>query len=158
VAYVIFAGALISAILSTVDTILLVASGLVAHNIVAPILGIESDRTRLRLARAGVLVLGAVSLLLALRSTGVAELVEEASSFGSAGVLVVVCFALFSRIGGAAAAAASLVGALAFYLLGSAIGWPYPFLTSMLAALAMYLLGAAWDAWIARALVGRAPS
>src|SRR5690606_5530717 len=88
--YVIFAGALISAILSTVDTILLVAAGLASHNVLAPVLGIASERWRLLLTRAGVPVLGAVALSVALRADGVAELVEEASAFGSAGVLVVV--------------------------------------------------------------------
>jgi len=145
VAYVIFAGALISAILSTVDTILLVTSGLIAHNVIAPALRIERDVIRLRLARAGVLVLGALALWLALNSTDVSALVEEASSFGSAGVLVVVSFGLFSRIGGIAAATACLLGALACYLLGSALGWPYPFLGSLAAALLFYVIGAAWD-------------
>ena len=150
VAYVVFAGALISAILSTVDTILLVASGLIAHNLVAPVLGISDDRTQLRLARAGVLVLGVIALVLALRSSGVADLVEEASSFGSAGVLVVVSFALFSRLGGAIAATTALVGALAAYVAGSVLGWPYPFLTSLAAALGLYLAGAASERALSR--------
>jgi Na+/proline symporter len=140
--YVLFAGALISAILSTVDTILLVASGLLTHNVIAPVLHVSSDRTRLGLARGGVVVLGGVSLLLALGARGVAELVEEASSFGSAGVLVVVSFALFSRVGGPLAAAASLLGGLATYVAGAQLGWDYPFLASMAAAVGCYLAAA----------------
>lgn len=140
--YVLFAGALISAILSTVDTILLVASGLLTHNLIAPVLRISGDRARLGLARGGVVVLGGVSLLLALGSRGVAELVEEASSFGSAGVLVVVSFALFSRVGGPLAAATSLLGGLGTYVAGAQLGWDYPFLTSMAAAVGCYLAAA----------------
>ena len=144
--YVVFAGALIAAVLSTVDTILLSGSGLATHNLIAPALGIRGERSRLRLARAGVVVLGFLALALALRATDVAALVEEASSFGSAGALVVVSFALFSKHGGAWAATASLLGGLLSYVAGSAVGWPYPFTASLLAAVLCYLAGAILDA------------
>ena len=144
--YVLFAGALISAILSTVDTILLVGAGLVTHNVIAPLLRIGSDRARVRLARGGVVVLGGLALLLALRAEGVAELVEEASSFGSAGLLVVASFALFSRVGGPRAAAASLVGGLGTYVAATLLGWAYPFLGSLAAAVGCYLAAAALEA------------
>lgn len=139
--YVVFAGALISAILSTVDTILLVGSGLATRNVIAPMLGVTNDRTRLRMARGGVVVMGVVALWLALGASGVAELVEEASSFGSAGVLVVVCFALFSDIGNSVAAVASLVGVLISYVAAGAMDLPYPFITSLVASLALYVAG-----------------
>jgi len=138
--YVIFLGALVSAILSTVDTILLVAGGLAAHNLAAPLLGVTAERDRLRLARAGVLAFGVIALGLATGAEGVAELVEESSSFGTAGTLVVVCFGLFTRIGGARAGAAGLMGGLVTYLGGSLAGLPYPFITSIAGATASYLL------------------
>ncbi len=148
--YVLFTGALLSAILSTVDTILLVASGLLTHNVIAPALRISSDRTRLALARGGVVVLGGLSLALALGARGVADLVEEASSFGSAGVLVVVSFALFSSFGGALAAASSLVGGLGGYVALAARGWDYPFLGSIAVALACYLAGSGIERRLSR--------
>jgi SSS family solute:Na+ symporter len=144
-AYVVFAGALLSAILSTVDTILLSGSGLATHNVIAPMFGIHDERSRLRLARAGVVALGLVALLLALRARDVAALVEEASSFGSAGALVVVSFALFSKRGGAWAATASLLGGLVSYVAGTAWGWPYPFISSLVAAVLCYFAGAIMD-------------
>jgi SSS family transporter len=143
--YVVFAGALLSAILSTVDTILLTGSGLLMHNVVAPVLRVQDERRRLLLARLGVVVLGIVALALARRASDVAALVEEASSFGSAGALVVVSFALFSTRGGAVAATASLLGGLATYIAGTAMGWPYPFLASLLGAVVCYLLGSTLD-------------
>jgi Na+/proline symporter len=143
--YVLFSGALLSAILSTVDTILLAGSGLATHNVIAPLLGIVAERSRLRLARGGVVVLGAVALALALHASDVAALVEEASSFGSAGALVVVSFALFSRIGGFRAATASLLGGLVSYVVGSALGWAYPFTISLGAGIVCYLMGALLD-------------
>lgn len=138
--YVIFAGALISAILSTIDTILLVASGLATQNVIAPVLGIASETMRLRLARGGVVVFGLLASVLALRAQGVADLVESASAFGSAGVLVVISFGLFSRIGGPRAAVASLVSGLASYVGGELAGLPYPFITSLSVSVAGYLL------------------
>ena len=139
--YVIFLGALISAVLSTVDTILLVAGGLAAHNIVGPMFKVTDDRIKLRLARIGVLVFGGVALYLALGGRGVAELVEESSSFGTAGTLVVVSFGLFTKIGGPAAATMALLGGLASYAGASAFELPYPFLTSLGTAAALYGLG-----------------
>ncbi|MCL4865464.1 MAG: hypothetical protein KJZ47_06185 [Gemmatimonadales bacterium] len=144
VGYVIFVGALISAILSTVDTILLVAGGLAAHNIVAPVFKVTEERAKLRLARAGVLGFGIIALTLALGARGVAELVEESSSFGTAGTLVVVCFGLFSRIGGARAATAGMLGGLGVYVGGTLLELPYPFITSVAGAAGLYLL-AGWN-------------
>lgn len=139
--YLVFLGALISAILSTVDTILLVAGGLLAHNLVGPMLGVTDDRMKLRLARGGVLLFGIVALYLALGGRGVAELVEEASSFGTAGTLVVVSFGLFTRIGGARSAALTLIGGLMTYAGASLLAWPYPFITSLGASVVLYLAG-----------------
>ena len=139
--YIIFMGALISAILSTVDTILLVAGGLLAHNVVGPALHITDDRMKLRLARGGVVLFGAVALYLALGGRGVAELVQESSSFGTAGTLVVVSFGLFTRYGGPRAAGVTLLGGLAIYAGGTAIGVPYPFITSLAGAMVLYVAG-----------------
>ncbi len=141
--YVVFAGAIISAILSTVDTILLVAGGLASHNVVAPVLGITDDKRRLLLARAGVVGFGVVAYVLAVRAEGVAALVEQASAFGSAGVLVVVCFGLFTTRGGPGTALVTLIGGLAVYLLAAFGSAPYPFLTSLVASLALYAGGIA---------------
>ncbi len=139
--YVIFVGALISAILSTVDTILLVAAGLLARNLVGPVLKVTDERTKLRLARSGVVLCGAIALYLALGGRGVAELVQEASSFGTAGTLVVVCFGLFTKYGGPRAAVVTLLGGLAAYAGATAIELPYPFITSLGSAVALYLVG-----------------
>ena len=139
--YVVFIGALISAILSTVDTILLVAGGLLAHNLVGPLFNVTEERTKLRLARMGVLLFGIIALYLALGGRGVAELVQESSSFGTAGTLVVVTFGLFTRYGGARAAALTLLGGLAAYAGATALEMPYPFITSLGTSVVLYLAG-----------------
>jgi len=83
-AYVLFAGALISAILSTVDSTLLVCCSLWAHNLRPRA---RDEKSELQSARRSLLVFGAIALLLAASAEGVFALVEEASALGSAGIL-----------------------------------------------------------------------
>jgi Na+/proline symporter len=150
-AYAVFAGGLISAILSTVDSTLLVASGLLSHNLVVPLLGVTDERRKVQIARAGVLAFGVAAYVLALRSEGVFALVEEASAFGSAGALVTVTFALFTRLGGVRTASATLVAGVVSYLAAGWAGIAYPFLLSLATSLATYVTGAALGAAQARA-------
>ncbi|MFN2563606.1 MAG: sodium:solute symporter family protein, partial [Gemmatimonadaceae bacterium] len=150
VLYAVFAGGLISAILSTVDSTLLVSSGLLSHNLVVPLFGVRDERTKVRIARAGVVAFGCIAYALALRAEGVFALVEQASSFGSAGVLVTVCFGLFSSLGGPRTAAATLAAGIGSYLTSILLAFPYPFLLSLATALAVYLTGVLLDRTVPR--------
>lgn len=141
--FALFAGGMISAILSTVDSTLLVASGLFSHNLVVPIARVTDERVKLRLARGGVLLFGGIAYVLARRATGVFELVEQASALGSAGVLVTVSFGLFTTLGGPRTALATLLTGAAVYVVGSYGGWTAPFLASLGASLVVYVVGAA---------------
>jgi Na+/proline symporter len=141
VLYALFAGGLISAILSTVDSTLLVSSGLLSHNLVVPMLRISSESAKVSVARTGVVVFGFIAYVLALRAQGVFALVEQASAFGSAGVLVTVCFGLFSRVGGAHTAGVTLAAGLVSYLGAVFAGFPYPFLLSLAVSLGAYVIG-----------------
>lgn len=143
--YILFSGALISAILSTVDSTLLVASGLLSHNVIVPMRRGTDERTKVRIARAGVVSFGVIAYVLALRAEGVFHLVEQASAFGSAGTLVAVVFGLFTRFGGARTAMATILAGMVSYLGGVIFESPYPFLLSLAASLATYLLGAALE-------------
>lgn len=143
-AYVLFAGALVSAILSTVDSALLVASSVLSRNLLLSSGRDVSQRTRVRLGRAGVVAFGLLAWLLAHRGEHVFALVEQASGFGSAGILVIVGFGLFSRFGGPRAALASLTAGIVVWVLGAHVldGFPWPYLASLTAALAAYVVGA----------------
>jgi SSS family solute:Na+ symporter len=136
-----FAGSLISAILSTVDSTLLVSSGLLSHNVLVPLLKESREERKVLFARLGVVVFGIVAYVLAVRAEGVFALVEDASAFGGGGVLIVVLFGLFTRLGGAGTALATLVVGALSYLVGSYGGFAYPFLLSLAASLAVYLVG-----------------
>lgn len=140
--YAVFTAAFLAAILSTVDSTLLVAGGITAHNIVGPLLGARSERAKVAVSRAAVAGFGVIATGIALTGDGVAALVETASALGGAGAFVTVTFALFTRWGGAAAAIASQVGGIATYLLGVAAGWTAPFLASLGAAVGLYAVGA----------------
>jgi Na+/proline symporter len=144
-AYAIFAGALISAILSTVDSTLLTASSLLSHNIIVPMLRVVDERRKVLYARAGVVAFGVIAYVLALHATGVFALVEQASAFGSAGVLVSACFGMFTSFGGARAAVVTLTLSPVVYLAAGMLGAETPFLLSLAAALATYVLAAPFD-------------
>jgi len=140
-AYIIFAGALISAILSTVDSALLSAASLTSHNLLARLRPDASDRTRLLLARLSVIVFGIVAWWLAVKAGGVYELVESASSFGSAGIFVAGTFGLFTSFGGPRSASVALIVGAGVWLVGShATAVETPYLLALACSLGGYVL------------------
>jgi Na+/proline symporter len=141
VIFVLFAGALVSAILSTVDSCLLVASSLASHNVIVPLRPGIAEKSKVRIARFGVVVFGVLAYALALHAGSVYEMVEDASAIGSSGAFVVTLFALTSSFGGAWAAHAALIVGTLVYLLGPWLGveeWPY--VASLFAALGAYVV------------------
>ncbi|MBM3884293.1 MAG: sodium:solute symporter family protein [Gemmatimonadetes bacterium] len=148
VLFAVFAGGLIAAILSTVDSTLLVASGLLSHNLIVPLAGVTDEAAKVRLARGGVLAFGLVAWFLALHSDGVFALVEQASALGSSGVVVSVGFGLFTRAGSPRTAAMTLCAGAGVYAVASLTNHPTPFLLSLGCALGAWTLG--WLIDIAR--------
>lgn len=141
--YVLFAGALISAILSTVDSCLLAAASLVSHNLIVPLKPTLTERQKVLAARIGVAAFGIVAYLIALSAGGIYELVATASAFGSAGIFVVGMFGLFSRVGGAPSAYAALVCGVLVWAAGEYwFQWQTPYITALAAALGAYLAAA----------------
>ena len=98
--YIIFIGALISAILSTIDSILLAVSALVSQNIVIPMAKIEEPSKKLLVARLLLVAGGTVAYVVALFGESVYSMVETASSFGTAGVLVAFLGGLYYKKAG----------------------------------------------------------
>lgn len=155
-AYVLFAGALVSAILSTVDSALLVSASLVSHNLIVPLYPGISEAKKVRIARGGVILFGIIAYVLALHADGVYALVADASSFGSAGLFVIMVFGLFTRLGGPGAAYLALtLGTVSWIVCNYILDGTIPFLVSLAAALVAYIAAAAPGA-IARG-AGSAP-
>jgi Na+/proline symporter len=144
--YVIFVGAIISAILSTVASSLLAAAALTSHNIIVPLKPGLSSQARVRIARAGVVVAGIAAYVLARHAEGIYALVEESSAFGGAGIFVIVMFGLFTKIGNARAALAALVAGIAVWWLGGSLWhWAAPYTASIAAAVGAYLLAVLFE-------------
>jgi SSS family transporter len=139
--YILFAGALVSAILSTVDSTLLAAASLISHNFIVSFRPEMPDRKKLLLARGGVILFGVVAYGLALSADSVIELVDQANGIGSAGILVLMVFGLFTRFGGARTGFATLVVGLGTWIYGTYLGkWECTYLISLACSLATYLV------------------
>ena len=146
VAYALFVGALVSAILSVVHAALHAPAAQLSHNIVGALMPGLSDRARLVSVRLSVLALSVVAWALALSVSTIKELVELASSFGSAGAVVVALFGLYGRHGGPwAALAALLAGSLVWAWGRFVLELPQPYLVALASSLAAYLLVAAGE-------------
>jgi SSS family transporter len=115
--YVIFAGALVSAILSTVDSALLVASSLVSHNVVQRFRPDMTEASKVKSARIGVVVFGITAYTIAMYASGIYDLVVDAAAFGTAGIFTVVVFGLFTKMGHAKTATATLLMAMSTWLI-----------------------------------------
>jgi len=147
VLYMFFAGALVSAILSTVDSALLVSASLVSHNIVVPMRPGMPERAKIRVARTGVAIFGVLAYVMAMYAEGVYALVEQASAFGSAGIVVIVAFGLFSKHGGPASAIAALLAGVAVWVVGSyMLELPWAYIAALLSSIAAYVISAIFEA------------
>ncbi|MGH7730028.1 MAG: sodium:solute symporter family protein [Candidatus Eiseniibacteriota bacterium] len=147
---VVLLGALVSAILSTVDSNLLSASALLSRD-VWPRASKASELTQLRLARLLVVVLGLAAFGLAMSHESVYGLVEEASAFGGGGMAVAMAFGLLTGFGGWRSAVAAMVTSMVVQVGGTWV-WPItaPMTVSCLVSLVVYVVVAAWE--------GRRPS
>ena len=145
--YVIFSGAIISAILSTVHSALHAPASQVSHNILTRLMPNLSTGGKLRSVRLTVLALTVVAFVLALISERIKDLVETASSFGSAGVFITACFAIFSGFGGPYAAGAAILAGEAVWALGHfALDWTAPYISALVASLVIYVVVGMWEA------------
>lgn len=139
--YILFLGALVSAILSTLSGALLVAGSLAAHNIYAEMRPGLSEADKLRANRIAVIAFGIVAYLMALTSEGMYELVQESSSIGTSGILVLLIFSVWgTRFGGPASGYGALIGGTGTYLVAAhLLGWEGPYLVSVLVAFVAYV-------------------
>jgi Na+/proline symporter len=144
--HIIFVGALVSAILSTVDSILISGGGLVSHNFLIPRLEIKKEKHKVFLTRLSVFLMASLALGMALVSGGIYELVSTASSWGSAGLVVTTLLGLWTPWGGSRTAIFTLLAGIAsFSLLSLSRGVETPFTWSVLISLATYLLFAGFE-------------
>ncbi|MGR8981217.1 MAG: sodium:solute symporter family protein [Gammaproteobacteria bacterium] len=144
--YIVFAGALISAIFSTVDSALLASSALLSHNLIVPAVKSISEEGKVKVARYTVMICGIIAFVMALHAGRVYTLVEEASAFGSAGIFTVVIFGLFTRFGGVVSAGVTLAAGVTTWIVGHhVLNLTTPYLMSLSVAFGSYILVACWE-------------
>jgi solute:Na+ symporter, SSS family len=146
VLYILFLGALISAILSTIDSALLSATALASHNLLLPQYPDINEKQKLIITRSFVVLCGIFSYLVAANGESIFELVELASYFGSSGILVCVLTGLSAKAGGQLAALATLVTGIILTSLGEfVIEVPAPYLSAVAGCIAVYWLTSLYE-------------
>ncbi len=141
-AYVLFIGALISAILSTVNTTLLSIGGLVGHNLIihARPTWFPTEGSKILLQRLLVVLAGVVAYAIAAAGDDIYALIQASSSFGSAGLVVCLVFGLWLRAGGAYAALAAMsIGTIGNWVFQDVWQWQAAYLGSLALAAVCYV-------------------
>jgi SSS family transporter len=118
VMYILLMGAIISAILSTVDTTLLAVSAIAQRNLIEPVARDLPEPRKLMLGRSLTLLAGLMAYAIAASGETIKGLVEIASSFGSAGIVVALLIGLHSGYGREKAALAALFAGAVLSFLG----------------------------------------
>lgn len=138
--HIVFVGAVVSAILSSVHAALHAPAAQISHNVILRVLPSVTDLGKLWSVRLTVLALSVFTYGIAVTSHGIHELVETASAFGGAGVFVVTLFALFTRFGGVHSAYAAVSSGLIVWLVGKyLIDYSVPYITSLAVSLVAYV-------------------
>ena len=136
--YVIFMGALISALLSTIDSTLLSIAALTSHSLILPALkNTPSEKAKVRLNRLIVIISGIVASTIALSGDSILAIVVFADSIGTAGIVVIVLIGLYLSFGGPKAALTALIVGM---LAPPAIKYLYPLQASWTTSLGLALL------------------
>ncbi len=114
-AHLLFLGALVSAILSTINSTLLSMGGLIGHNILIKRWPerFPTQQSKVRLQRLLVVLAGIATYFIAGAGESIYSLIEASSSFGSAGLVVCLVFGLWGRMGGPLASVMTLIAGVA---------------------------------------------
>lgn len=139
--YIIFLGALTSAILSTIDSTLLSISALIGHNIILPLSPNMSEKGKVLMERGIVLMAGIWTYSIAIGGQNIYDLIEMSSSFGSAGIITCLIFGLWSRFGGPVTALLCLVCGVVFaYLFQYVWEWEAGYGATLAACIIIYVI------------------
>lgn len=144
--YALFLGALISAILSTIDSALLSSTALAGHNIIVPLFPGITERKKTQIERILVVASGIFCCYTAIVGDNIFSLVEIASSFGSAGLVVCVFGGLYWKRGGLRTALVTLAAGVFFTLLFDyVLGFDAPYMAALAGCVIVYVAMAAWE-------------
>jgi Na+/proline symporter len=122
VAYVIFAGALLSAVMSVTNANIISVSSMMSINVLGHIHRTAGEKTKLRVARLTTVGAGLAAYLIASSGQSIYQLIALTSVWGQAGILVAVMFGLWSGYGGRRAALWATLVCMAVNLWTLAVG------------------------------------
>jgi SSS family transporter len=142
--FILFIGALISAILSTVDSTLLAVSSLITHNLVFGHFERKgktlTETKKVFYARVGVVTSGIVAFLICFTADSIFELVEAASAFGGTGMFVVFLAAIYGKQHSIKAANTTLIlGIISTPLFEYVFNIPNPFTWSLVLVFVVFI-------------------
>jgi len=141
VLHIIFLGALISAILSTIDSALLAVTALATHNLVIPVFPGINEKQKLALTRLFTLLAGIVCYFIAIEGDSIFALVQLSSSFGSAGILICVLAGMYIKMGDQSTAVTTLAAGVVLTLVGEYwIEFEAPYLTAVFTCACVYMI------------------
>jgi SSS family transporter len=139
--YVIFLGALTSAILSTIDSTLLSISALIGHNLVLPLSPHMNEKSKVMMERGIVLIAGIWTYSIAVGGQSIYDLIEMSSSFGSAGLVTCMIFGLWTGFGGRITALICLLSGVVFaYIFQYVWEWEAGYSATLAACVAVYIV------------------
>ncbi len=125
--YIVFVGALVSAILSTVDTTLLASSALLSHNLIYSAFPKIKEEKKIKVARLCTLLAGILSYVIAYSSESITDLVETSAVLGGPTILVLTVAALWDKRGNAFSALFSMSMSIVAWVVGHyVLGLDYP--------------------------------
>lgn len=142
VLFAFFMGALVSAILSTVDSTLLTVSSFIEHNLILQQFPNISEKRKVLIARISVVAAALVAYAIAGSGDTIFELVQTASSFGTGGILIIVLLGLWTKLGDKWTGVLTLLTGVGITLLTDheIITVEAPFITSVLASLTVFII------------------
>ncbi|MDX9912826.1 MAG: hypothetical protein RBS39_13455 [Phycisphaerales bacterium] len=149
--HVVFLGALVAALLSTIDSSLLAVGAVVSSDLAPAVSKHLNPRQRLLIARCATVLTGVAACALALANDGIYDIVLMADGLGTAGIAVVAIAAMWIPFGGKWAAGSALVGAFATaFTLGNFTEFEAPFVASLVVAIVLYAVVGAGERLRAR--------
>lgn len=94
---IVFMGAILSAIMSTASGAILAPAGVLSENLLSGILKIKTDKQELKLMRYSVVIIGAISFIMALNGQNIFELAGEASALSLVSLFVPMCAGIWHK-------------------------------------------------------------
>jgi SSS family transporter len=116
VVYILFAGALLSAVMSTTNSNVLSVSSMMSLNVLSQLHARATDKTRVQVARWTTVGAGLAAWAIAASGQSIYELIALTSVWGQAGILVAVLIGLWSPYGGKRAALWAILACVAVNL------------------------------------------